>query len=135
MTTFLLDTNTCVEILRKRNAGVIATFESQSSSNVQLCSVVIAELVFGAYRSQKTALNLSLIQTFASPLVSLPFDDDAARIYGQVRNDLESRGQPIGPNDTMIASIALLHGVTLVTHNRSEFLRVTGLKMIDWHTP
>jgi tRNA(fMet)-specific endonuclease VapC len=65
----------------------------------------------------------------------LPFDDRAGKIYGQVRADLEARGTTIGPNDLMIAAIALANDLTLVTHNTSEFNRVLGLKLVDWQIP
>ena len=64
--------------------------------------------------------------------MSLPFDDQAASIYGQIRADLAGKGLSIGPNDLMIAAIALAKGVTLVTHNTREFNRVAGLSIEDW---
>ena len=75
-----------------------------------------------------------MVQTFAAPLISVPFDDLAADVYGRIRADLERRGQAIGPNDTMIAAIALANGLTVVSHNRAEFSRVSGLLIEDWHT-
>lgn len=134
MTTYLLDTNACVECLRNRNAGVVARFQSCRPRELRLCSVVVAELCHGAYRSPKPSANLTLVQTFAAPLISLPFDDLAADVYGRIRADLERRGQAIGPNDTMIAAIALANGLTIVTHNTAEFSRVSGLLIEDWHT-
>ena len=134
MTTYLLDTNACVECLRNRNAGVVARFQSCSPRELRLCSVVVAELCYGAYKSPKPAANLTLVQTFAAPLISVPFDDLAADVYGRIRADLERRGQAIGPNDTMIAAIALANGLTIVTHNTAEFSRVSGLLIEDWHT-
>lgn len=68
-------------------------------------------------------------------MMSLPFDDCAAELYGQIRFDLQSRGQMIGPNDVMIAAIARDKGLTLVTHNASEFSRVRGLTTVDWTLP
>lgn len=134
MTTYLLDTNTCVECLRNRHAGVVARFQSCSPRELRLCSVVVAELCYGAYKSPKPAANLTLIQTFAAPLVSVPFDDHAADLYGRIRADLERRGQAIGPNDTMIAAIALANSLTIVTHNTAEFSRIGGLLLEDWRT-
>jgi len=67
--------------------------------------------------------------------VSLPFDDAAALVYGEIRSTLEKAGTPIGPNDLMIASIARTHGVILVTHNLKEFSRVPGLELEDWDNP
>lgn len=69
-------------------------------------------------------------RTFA-PFVSLPFDDAAARNYAQIRDELEVRGEVIGPNGLLIASIALTPGLILVTKNR-EFRRVSGLAVEDW---
>jgi tRNA(fMet)-specific endonuclease VapC len=66
-----------------------------------------------------------------SPFFSLPFDDAAARHYAEIRDDLESRGQTIGPNDLLIAAIARTHGLTLVSNNR-EFSRVVGMHVEDW---
>ncbi len=66
--------------------------------------------------------------------VSVPFDDLAADVYGRIRADLERQGQAIGPNDTLIAAIALANGLTIVTHNTAEFSRVSGLLIEDWHT-
>jgi tRNA(fMet)-specific endonuclease VapC len=83
---------------------------------------------------QNPGLNLALVHTFSAPIRSLPFDNQAADEYAQIRVGLEKRGQPIGPNDTMIAAIAVTNGLTLVTHNSAEFSRVTGLKLDDWHT-
>lgn len=62
----------------------------------------------------------------------LVFDRDAAKVYANLRAYLERSGAMIGPNDLMIASIALAHGLTLVTHNAQEFARVPGLTTQDW---
>lgn len=76
--------------------------------------------------------NINLVRVFCSLFVSLPFDDRAAEIYGQVRSELEKQGKLIGPNDLLIASIAIAHSVTLITHNTSEFSRISNLKIEDW---
>lgn len=73
-----------------------------------------------------------LQQEFLAGLASLPFDDRAADFYGDVRAALAARGEMIGPNDLLIAAIALVHGVTLVTNNVAEFGRVAGLRVEDW---
>ena len=62
----------------------------------------------------------------------LPFDEVAAQKYGEIRADLARQGLMIGPNDLQIAAIAVVHGVTLVTHNTREFSRVAGLLLDDW---
>ena len=64
----------------------------------------------------------------------MPFDDAAAHSYGVIRAALEAKGHSIGPNDTIIAAIALANGLTVVTHNTREFTRVPGLAVEDWET-
>ena len=62
----------------------------------------------------------------------MPFDDQAVEYYGKIRATLAAIGQPIGPNDLLIAAIALANQVILVTHNTREFGRVEGLIIEDW---
>jgi tRNA(fMet)-specific endonuclease VapC len=132
---FLLDTNACIAYLRRRNANVINRVQARPPDELGLCSVVVAELYFGAFKSPQPAKNFSLLAMFLPVFLSLPFEDRAAKVYGQIRADLEAKGMPIGPNDFMIAAIALANDLTLVTHNTAEFTRVPGLKSVDWHVP
>jgi tRNA(fMet)-specific endonuclease VapC len=75
---------------------------------------------------------LALYQEFFSELISLPFDGNAAEVYGRIRARLEALGTPISPNDLQIAAIALANNLILVTHNTREFSRVEGLHLEDW---
>ena len=118
--------------LKKSECWHCCKISRSNPIDLRLCSIVFAELTYGAHKSQRPAYNLSLVSTFSSPLISLPFDDKAADWYGKIRVDLEAKGLPIGPNDTMIAAIGLQHDLTVVTHNTSEFARVSGLKLDDW---
>jgi len=97
-----------------------------------LCDIVKAELYYGAYKGTRLESNLVLYQEFFSELVSLPFDGNAAAVYGRIRARLEALGTPIGPNDLQIAAIALANDLILVTHNTREFSRVEGLRLEDW---
>jgi tRNA(fMet)-specific endonuclease VapC len=130
---YLLDTNSCVLILRRGPNAPVAIWLSQvAPTDVALCSVVVGELVFGALRSRDIAKNLAETRVFASGFRSLPFDDSVAEIYAAIRADLAAKGTPIGPNDLMIAAIALANSLILVTHNTAEFSRVVGLTLDDW---
>lgn len=129
---YLLDTDTCAEYLRNRNRRVARRLLTTPTSEVAVCSVVIGELYYGAFHSSLPSTNFALLARFLPQFTSLPLDDDAAKVYGRIRADLAARGQSIGPNDTMIAAIALFHGLTLVTHNTKDFSRVTGLSLDDW---
>jgi len=128
---FLLDTNVCVHLLNARHPTILEHFRSHGPADIALCSVVKAELLAGARRSQRVEANLQLLKAFFAPLQSLPFDDTCAEHYGQIRADLLAQGTPIGPLDTLIAAIARAHDATLITHNTSEFGRVPALKLED----
>ena len=129
---FLLDTNVCIHLLNGRHTQIEDHFRNSSPSEITLCSLVKAELLFGARRSKKVEANLQLLNRFFAPLNSLSFDDRAAEEYGVIRADLSAQGKIIGPNDLLIASIAKVHDVVLVTHNTQEFSRITGLRLVDW---
>lgn len=129
---YLLDTNVCIRLLNETHAGLRSQFQSRSPADIALCSVVKAELLFGARRSSRVEGNLQRLKLFFAPLASLPFDDLCAEHYGLIRTDLLAQGKPIGPNDLIIAAIARAHDATLVTHNTAEFGRVIGLRMEDW---
>jgi tRNA(fMet)-specific endonuclease VapC len=101
-------------------------------ADIAVCSVVKAELFYGAMRSNNPEQSLARQQQFLNLFVSLPFDDAAALIYGHIRADLAVSGTPIGPNDLQIASIARANSLILVTHNTGEFSRVDGLQIEDW---
>ncbi len=132
----LLDTNTCVQYLRGRDRNLIHRVQSRSSAEIRLCSIVVAELYYGAFHGSPayTIKNLALLVIFLPRFVSLPFDDRAADVFGRLRADLARKGVMIGPYDLQIASIALVHGLTLVTHNTREFSHVAGLTLDDWQT-
>jgi len=101
-------------------------------ADITVCSVVKAELFYGAYRSNDLQVTLARQQEFLNLFVSLPFDDEAALVYGEIRAQLAALGTPIGPNDFQIAAIALANKLILVTHNTREFSRVSGLQLEDW---
>jgi len=128
----LLDANTCIQYLNGRSDRIRQHLEAVQPRDVVLCSVVKAELFYGALKSARTAENLARIEAFAGRFASFPFDDAAAAVYGEVRARLERQGTPIGPNDRLIAAIALARGTTLVTHNTREFGRIEELRLEDW---
>ena len=103
-----------------------------SPADIALCSIVKAELLFGALRSEHKESNSQLLQNLFAPLNSFDFDDNAAEHYAQIRADLTAQGKLIGANDLMIAAIARANKATLITHNTGEFSRVQGLLIKDW---
>jgi len=129
---YLPDTNAWIRFLNPGQNPVKERFLVVDDSQIRLCSVVKAELYFGAMKSSRTNENLELLNALFMNFMSLPFDDDAALKYGEIRFALSRQGTPIGPNDLMIASIAIAHKAVLITHNTREFSRVLSLKIEDW---
>lgn len=132
--TFMPDTDTCIRYFTNRNAGVVQRMAATDPRDIRICDIVKAELYYGAYKSQRRDQNLALYDAFFDQFQSLHFDSAAARQYGRLRVALESVGTPIGPNDFLIAAIALSNNVILVTHNTREFSRVPGLQLDDWES-
>ena len=132
---YLLDSNVCVAYLRGRSVRVRERLATAPLPSICLCSVVKAELAYGALRSTDPIANRARLDTFTRPYQSLPFDDTAADHHATIRRRLEGLGTPIGPHDLQIAAIALANGCTLVTHNTQEFSRIPGLLLEDWESP
>jgi len=105
---------------------------SLQANDLYICSVVRAELLFGALHSADPTHNWTLVERFCRRFVSLPFEDRTADTYAIVREKLAGAGQVIGPHDLLIAAIVLTHSAILVTHNTREFERVEGLDVEDW---
>jgi tRNA(fMet)-specific endonuclease VapC len=129
---YLLDTNACVVYLRNYQSGVRRKLESLPKSEIAVCSIVKAEMFYGSMKSDDPQKSLAVQQKFFSQFRSLPFDDDAALIFGEIRADLAKKGTPIGAYDLQIAAIALANDLILVTHNTNEFSRIGNLKLEDW---
>jgi tRNA(fMet)-specific endonuclease VapC len=128
----LLDSSICVAFLNRADVAVVSKLHAIGPDDLRLCSVVKAELLYGAHRSGRVAENLARLADFFASLESLPFDDAAADHYALARATLTARGTPIGGNDLMIASIALATGAVVVTRDVSEFRRVPALAVEVW---
>ncbi|NEP84636.1 MAG: type II toxin-antitoxin system VapC family toxin [Okeania sp. SIO3B3] len=128
----LLDTDTCIFIIRKRPESVFEILRRQELGTVGISSITHSELCHGAIKSQQPEKNMSALEAFTAPLEILPYDAAVGRSYGQVRSELEKRGTPIGSMDLLIAAHALSLDLTLVTNNTREFKRVKDLKLANW---
>jgi tRNA(fMet)-specific endonuclease VapC len=129
---YLLDTNVCVDFLNRRYPSVTERIRSCSPEDLCLSSVVVAELRYGADRSQRRTENHERLDTLTAEIQCLDFDLEAARVYGRIRSALEAEGRPMGPYDMMIAAHALSQGLILVTDNGGEFRRISGLEIESW---
>jgi len=129
---YLVDTNACISLLRKKSEKLVSRWKAVSPVDIVLCSVVVYELRYGAELSPDPFRGHAKLDEFLQPYSSLPFDDACAHTCGSLRHALEQTGASIGPHDLQIASVALQHGLKLVTHNTREFGRISGLSVIDW---
>ena len=128
----LLDTNTCIYLIRRRPKEALRRFERFEVGEVGVSVITVSELRYGVEKSTRPEQNLRALEQFLLPLEVLDFGPEATVSYGRVRASLEERGMPIGPLDTLIAAHALSLGATLVTNNTREFGRVSGLQIEDW---
>ncbi len=129
---FLLDTNTCIYIRRKKPEEVLRRFRRLKAGEAGLSVITFGELVYGAEKSAQRAAALELLRELARVLPVMGLPETAAEAYGTIRAELERKGQMIGNNDLWIAAHAKAAGLTLVTNNEREFRRVRGLKVENW---
>jgi tRNA(fMet)-specific endonuclease VapC len=129
---WMLDTDTCIALIKRKPPNLIKRLQAKAVGDIGISSITLAELRFGAANSSRQEQNRTALDQFLLPLDIVAFDELAADSYGNVRAELEVRGTPIGPLDTLIAGHALSLNVVLVTHNVAEFKRVKGLRLDDW---
>jgi tRNA(fMet)-specific endonuclease VapC len=128
---FLLDSNTVIYAFK--NAGQVRNHMRQHEDlDFKLCTPVLWELLTGANKACDSSAQHARLALFQARFELLPFDLAAARHAAQVRAQLEAQGTPTGAADTMIAGVALAHGLILVTRNVREFERVPGLQIQNW---
>ena len=129
---YILDTNICIYIIKKKPANVFDKFSKLPLGDVGISTITLSELQYGVRKSAQPEKNQLALSQFLIPLEIAEFDSDAATEYGEVRASLEKKGTPIGPLDTLIAAHVKSLELILVTNNEKEFKRVTGLKIENW---
>lgn len=129
---FLLDTNICIYIIKKRPINVIEKFKTIPIGKIGISSITLAELQYGIMKSSNPDKNREALNRFLIPLEIIDFDFFATIEYGKIRAKLEKNGTPIGPLDTLIGAHAKSLDSTLVTNNEKEFQRIDGLRIENW---
>jgi len=129
---FLLDTNVCIDFLNGRFPLVTERIRNNDPDDLVLSSIVVAELRYGAQKSQRQRENHKKLDLLFSEVGIIEFDEGAAQAFGIIRTALEIRGTPIGPLDMLIAAHARSLDLILVTDNTREFSRVDGVKLENW---
>jgi len=128
----MLDTNICIYIIKNKPDSVLKKFETLTSFDVCISSIVLAELEYGAFKSKNPEKNFAAIDEFLSGVTIFSFNKYAAKEYGDIRAALEKQGLPIGMNDLLIAAHAKALNLILVTNNEREFKRIENLSVENW---
>lgn len=129
---YLLDTNICIYIRRRRPPEVLARFEKLKPGEAGLSVITYGELLYGVEKNQSQTKAMQLLREMLALLPVLPLPAEVGEAYGAIRADLEARGEVIGNNDLWIAAHAKAAKLTLVTNNEREFRRIGGLKIQNW---
>jgi tRNA(fMet)-specific endonuclease VapC len=106
----------------------------QFTGQLAIASISLAELYAGAFKHSQSERLRSLITDLKQELQVIDFDSACAERFGQVRGKLLQQGLSVPNTDLMIASVALVHNLALVTHNIADFRFVPGLIVEDWLT-
>ena len=128
---YLLDTNICVYIIRRRPDAVYRRLSRTAGRAVAISVVTAFELEIGALRAEGQHYS-EAVRLFIGEFPVLPLEDSARPFYGQLHTALERRGEKIGAHDMLIAAHALALDATLVTNNEKEFRRIKGLRVENW---
>lgn len=129
---YLLDTNICIYLIKKRPLEVLDQFRQHPLQDVAISTITLFELEYGAQKSQQIKRTQKALARFFLPLTILDIDRPAAADAAIIRAKLESNGTPIGPYDLLIAGLARSRKMTLVTNNTKEFERVDDLLLENW---
>lgn len=129
---YILDTNTLIYFF-KGIGNVANILLSKSPKDISIPSITLYEIEVGIAKSNNPEKRKKQLESLISRISITPFGANEAEVAAMIRADLENKGKPIGPYDTLIAGIALSNNATLVTHNTKEFERVNGLTIEDWY--
>lgn len=129
---YLLDTNICIYIIKKKPIHVFNKLLTIPIGSVGISSITLAELQYGIAKSSNPSKNEEALNRFLIPIEIIDFGTTATTEYGKIRAELERKGTPIGPLDMLIAAHAKSLNLILVTNNAKEFERIVGLKIENW---
>ncbi len=132
MMRYVLDTNAVIHLVSRKSDSLVRHILEKREGEIGIPPVVAYELYFGVYKSQKVSFNLEALRLLLLDFPILEFDQEDARVSGELRSALAQTGAPIGPYDVLIAGQAKARDLTVITNNMREFKRVEGLKVEDW---
>ena len=129
---YLIDTNICIYVMNQHPAEVIKKFRQINVGDIGVSSITVSELQYGVSKSRHKEMNQQRLNEFLFPMRILAFDENAAKCYGDIRYQLEKKGQIIGSLDLLIVAHAISEKLIIVTNNDKEFRRIKNLTVENW---
>lgn len=127
---YLLDANAVISLLNDKDSHLALRARQYKPGDIGISAIVSHELFYGAFKSQRAARNVVLVDSLQFEIMD--FDKEDSRQAGEIRAALAVKETPTGPYDVLIAGQAMARNLILVTHNTNEFGRVEGLQIEDW---
>jgi tRNA(fMet)-specific endonuclease VapC len=127
-----LDTDACSLLIRGGSKKLDGRVRAVPPREVCVSAVTRAELLYGLARRPDATRLADLVQAFLGRVRSLAWSNEAAAHYAHIRAFLDSKGEPVGNMDQMIAAHARSAAIPLVTGNAKHFRRIPGLEILDW---
>jgi tRNA(fMet)-specific endonuclease VapC len=129
---YLLDTNICIFLIKKKNPLLIEKFKKNYNKGIFISSLTLAELEYGVENSEHIEKNsLSLIE-FLTIFEILNFEQRDTKAFGIIKRDLRNSGKMIGAIDALLAAQSISRKLIFITNNTKEFERINNLKIEDW---
>ena len=125
---YLIDTNILIYFMNSKSLKLQKEFTKRSPDDFCVSSITVAELIYGAKKSENELKNLNAVIKILSSLTIIDFTSMDAFEYGDIRADLEMKGQVIGANDLLIPAQAKRQNLIVVTANIKEY------EHVDLHT-
>ena len=134
---YLFDTDAVRQVIKRSPS--IAFVRKLAATDIEkqfTTTITVGELVYGAFKSNRPEFFIEKLEKLVWPNIRiLSFDEYSAKVYGRLRAEMERKGTPLTEPDLRIASIAMHHGLIVITGNSKHFSRVPGLKVEDWIHP
>ena len=127
---YLLDTNICIHYF-KGQFGIKERIEKIGFKNLAICEITLAELIYGAAKSQQTEKNMKVVDDFAKKIEIIPILN-SLKVSGKEKARLKSIGKTVGDLDLFIGATAIVNDMTMVTRNTREFERIDGISIENW---
>jgi tRNA(fMet)-specific endonuclease VapC len=128
---FLLDTDTIIYSM-KGNTNVQYNIQQHIYDPINVSVITLMELYYGARKSQKVAANVAKVKVLEHAVNIIPIGMESTEIFSILKTQLEFEGNRLDDFDLIIASCAMAHNLTLVSHNTKHFQRIDGLKLANW---